>query len=119
MTRSEAVITVRQISEQVCAIDISGDLTGFAEDDLMEAYARSVELDANTIVLNFEKLGFLNSSGIGLLITLLIRAKRTEQRLMAVGLNEHFTQIFELTNLNEAIHLYPNENEALAVLAQE
>ena len=118
MTRSEAVITVRPIRAKVCAIDISGDLTALAEDALMKAYARASELDVRTIVLNFENLGFLNSSGIGLLITILIRAKRAEQSLIAVGLNEHFSQIFELTNLDEAIQLFPSESEALEVLPQ-
>jgi anti-sigma B factor antagonist len=116
MKGREAIITARPINDRVFAIDISGELTKFAEDDLMETYAQTVEMDAKAIVLNFEKLDFLNSSGIGLLITLLIRAQRAEQRLIAFGLNEHFSQIFHLTNLNEAIHLYPTEADAMAAI---
>jgi anti-sigma B factor antagonist len=56
----------------------------------------------------------MNSSGIGLLVTLLIRANRQNQRLLAYGLSEHYRQIFELTRLNEAIAIYDNEEEALA-----
>ena len=40
--------------------------------------------------------------GIGLLVTMLIRANRQEQTLSAFGLTEHYQQIFELTRLNEA-----------------
>jgi len=59
----------------------------------------------------------MNSSGIGLLVTLLIRANRQGQRLLAYGLNQHYRHIFELTRLNEAIHIYDAEAEALAALA--
>ena len=45
----------------------------------------------------------MNSSGIGLLVTLLIRIQRQKQRLVAYGLTDHYIQIFELTRLNEAI----------------
>jgi anti-sigma B factor antagonist len=35
------------------------------------------------------------------------------KNLVAVELNDHFRQIFELTKLNEAIHVYNTEEEAL------
>jgi anti-sigma B factor antagonist len=49
-----------------------------------------------------------------MLVTLLVRANRQRQRLLAFGLNEHYRQIFELTRLDEAIHIYDTEAEALA-----
>jgi len=63
--------------------------------------------------LNFRDLTYMNSSGIGLLVTLLIRLGREEKSLVAVELYDHFRQIFELTKLNEAIHVYNTEEEAL------
>lgn len=118
MKGREAIIMARPINDRVFAIDIVGELTKFAEEDLMQTYAQAVEMGATVIVLNFEKLDFLNSSGIGLLITLLIRAQRAEKRLMAVGLNEHFIQIFKLTNLDGAIQLYTSESDLFAALVQ-
>jgi len=67
--------------------------------------------------LNFSDLQYMNSSGIGLLVTLLIRVRRQNQRLMAFGLNDHYCQIFELTRLNEAILIYPDEAEAIKAAA--
>ena len=55
----------------------------------------------------------MNSGGIGLIVTLLIRANRQNVRLVAVGLNEHYQHIFELTRLDEAILIYTDESEAL------
>ena len=55
----------------------------------------------------------MNSSGIGLLVTFLIRANRQKQHLLAYGLSEHYRHIFELTRLDEAIGIYTTEAEAL------
>ena len=95
-------------------IDISGDVTAASEDTLMAAYNRASEDRARAIVLNFSGLDYMNSGGIGLLVTLLVRANRQRQRLLAYGLTEHYRQIFELTRLDEAIAIYESEEEALA-----
>jgi anti-sigma B factor antagonist len=58
----------------------------------------------------------MNSSGIGLLVTLLIRVKRQNQQLIIFGLNEHYREILEVTRLNEAISIYETEAEALAAI---
>jgi anti-sigma B factor antagonist len=107
-------MTVRNSSDHARVIDISGEVTSAAETRLMEAYNQATENQANAIILNFENLEYMNSGGIGLLVTLLIRAQRNGQRLLAYGLNEHYRQIFELTRLNEAIGVYADEAEAVA-----
>ncbi len=80
----------------------------------MEAYNEATKEGAQAIVLNFADLEYMNSTGIGLLVTLLIRTQRQQQRLMASGLSEHYRQIFDLTRLNEAIGIYETEADALA-----
>ena len=56
----------------------------------------------------------MNSGGIGLLVTLLVRVQRQGQRLMAVGLSDHYRQILALTRLDEAIAIHATEADALA-----
>jgi len=111
--RNEVTIAVRNINEQTNAIDIGGELTSFAEEELNTALTQANSEEVSTIVLNFSDLTYMNSSGIGLLVTSLIRLGREEKRLVAVELNDHFRKVFELTKLNEAIHLYNSEQEAL------
>ena len=111
--RTEVTISVRNINQQTNAIDIGGELTSFAEEELSAAINQANTDEINFIVMNFRDLTYMNSSGIGLLVTSLIRLGREEKRLVAVELNDHFRQIFELTKLNEAIHIYNTEQEAL------
>jgi anti-anti-sigma factor len=105
---------VRFPAPNVTVIDLIGEVTGFAESILMDAFNQATANNAKNIILNFSELEYMNSSGIGLLVTLLIRTQRQKQALLACGLTAHYQQIFELTRLNEAIGIYPNEAEALA-----
>jgi anti-sigma B factor antagonist len=108
------LMTVRHPTATTSIIDIQGDVTTSAEGDLMAAYAEANTPTTHAIVLNFTGLGYMNSSGIGLLVTLMIRISRQEQRILAYGLNEHYQHIFEVTRLNEAIGVYASESAALA-----
>ena len=95
-------------------IDIKGDVTASSEEVLMDAYTEASSDGAKGIVLNFEGLDYMNSSGIGLLVTLLVRAQRQGQTVSAFGLTDHYRQIFELTRLDDAITIHDTEESALA-----
>ena len=94
---------------------IAGDITSASEPDLMAAYGRAAANGAMAVILDFSKLEYMNSGGIGLLVTLLVRAQRGGGRLVATGLSDHYRQIFTLTRLDEAIQIH--DDEAAAVLA--
>lgn len=117
MLPAKVVMDVRQVSATTSIIDIQGEVTAFAEDALMDAYKKASTPTTRYILLNFVGLEYMNSSGIGLLVTLLIRVNRQKQRLMAYGLNEHYQHIFMLTRLNEVIGIYSVEAEALAAVS--
>lgn len=116
MSPQKVEMSVRNANSHTSVIDIHGEINAFAENALMDAYTQVTSQGARAIILNFSGLDYMNSSGIGLLVTLLVRVKRQNQRLVACGLNDHYKQIFELTRLNEAITIYPGETEALAAL---
>ncbi len=95
---------------------IGGDVTSASEDELMDGFARAADDGATTVVLDFAGMDYMNSGGIGLLVTLLVRAQRGGVRLLATGLSEHYRQILSLTRLDEAIEIHPDEAAALAAV---
>lgn len=117
MPQANVTMSVRHHNSAVSIIDIAGQVTAFAESALMDAYTRASSDTTRAVILNFSELDYMNSSGIGLLVTLLIRAQRQKQQLLACGLNDHYRQIFDLTRLDEAIALYHSEAEALAAVS--
>ncbi len=114
MPEAATTFDVREASAGARVIDITGDITAQSEDVLMDAYRRASEDDARAIVLNFSGLDYMNSGGIGLLVTVLVRAQRQRQRVLAYGLSDHYRQIFELTRLDEAVGIHDSEADALA-----
>lgn len=113
MFSTQITAQIRNINDLTRVIDITGDITAKGETALMDAYEQASAESAKLIIFNFEGMEYMNSSGIGLLVTLLIRAQRNGQKLVAFGLKEHFKKVFELTRLNQAIQVYDNEEEAI------
>jgi anti-sigma B factor antagonist len=97
----------------VSILRIEGDVTSGSEADLSAAYGLAVANGARAVILDFSKLAYMNSGGIGLLVTLLVRAQRGGVRLVATGLSDHYRQIFELTRLDEAIQIVDDEDAAV------
>jgi anti-sigma B factor antagonist len=113
MPEAATTFEVREVSDGARVIEIKGDITAASEDVLMDAYNRASEPGVQAIVLSFDGLDYMNSGGIGLLVTLLVRAQRQRQRVLAFGLSDHYRQIFELTRLDEAVGIHDSEEEAL------
>jgi anti-sigma B factor antagonist len=113
MPQAQVEMDVRKVNDKVSIIDIKGELTAFAEGVLMDAYNQASDGRVRAIVLNFEGLEYMNSSGIGLLVTLLIRVNREKQRLLTYGLSSHYQNIFQITRLDDAIGVYDSEEEAI------
>lgn len=114
MSTPPATMTVETVAPGVCVIGIAGDITAACEHDLMTAHERATDAGAKLVILDFAGMEYMNSGGIGMLVTLLVRGQRRQQRLAAVGLTDHYRQIFELTRLDEAIALHPDVTAALA-----
>jgi anti-sigma B factor antagonist len=114
MPETATTFEVREVLDTARVIEIKGDITAASEDVLMDAYTRASESGVRAIVLSFVQLDYMNSGGIGLLVTLLVRAQRQRQRVLAYGLSDHYRQIFELTRLDEAVGIHDSEEDALA-----
>jgi len=103
---------VRQVGNRTAVIDIKGDVTAASESVLMSGYEQAVMQGTERLVLNFTGLDYMNSGGIGMLVTLLVRANRQHKVVAAFGLSDHYREIFELTRLDEAIKIYESEQTA-------
>jgi anti-sigma B factor antagonist len=113
MPEAQVKMNVRKASDKTRIIDVEGELTAFAEDVLMDVYNQASDGQVRAIILNFEDLEYMNSSGIGLLVTLLIRINREKQQLLTYGLSDHYRSIFQITRLDDAIAVHDSEEEAV------
>ena len=95
-------------------LDLRGEINGFAQEALDAAYADAEAKDPAAIILNFEEVDYINSTGIALIVSLLAKARASNRRLLAYGLSEHYVEIFNITRLSDFISVLPDEESAIA-----
>ncbi len=105
-------VHVRQ-KPRVAIVDLHGEINSFAEAALQQAYAEAEAWNPEVILLNFEHVDYINSTGIALIVSMLAKARASRRRLLASGLSEHYVEIFEITRLADFMSVYPTEAEAL------
>ena len=95
-------------------LDLRGEINGFAQDALDAAYAQAESNDSEVILLNFEGVDYINSTGIALIVGLLAKARVSKRRLVAYGLSDHYVEIFEITRLSDFMGVFPDEESAMS-----
>jgi anti-anti-sigma factor len=99
--------------EGVAVIDLAGDVNRSAEAVLEAAWLEATSQPTDAVVLNFEGAGYINSTGIALIVGLLARARSAGVEVRAYGLTPHYREIFEITRLADFLAINPDEDSAL------
>lgn len=109
---------VTQIRQQngISILEPNGKIMGPAASDLREAIIPQIAShDKPRVLLNFENVKWIDSSGIGVLVEAHVSSVQKEGRIGIVHLGKH---IRNLIILNKLIHLFEYFNsEAAAVSA--
>lgn len=82
-----------------------GDLNGRADETLAAAYAKVAKLGPHRVSLDFSQVGYINSTGIALVVRLLAEARRDGRAVRAIGLTEHYREIFRITRLSDFMEI--------------
>lgn len=114
MSKTELKAVVRQVGPFARAVDLQGEIDSLTSNEMNSVYSQATEGNIRTVILNFTGVTYMNSFGIGMLVMLLIRARREGIHIAGYGLNDHYRNIFKLTRLDEVIPLHLNEEVALA-----
>ena len=65
------------------------------------------------VVLNFAGAGYINSTGIALIVGLLAKARAARIDVRAYGLTPHYREIFEITRLADFMPIATDEDSAV------
>jgi anti-sigma B factor antagonist len=100
----------------VIVIRFVGDIASTSKDAVLGAYEGLPKDSTRLILLDFTRVDYINSSGIALIIQLLIQAAHAGQTVLAFGLSPHFTKVFTMVGITKYARLFPNQAEAMAAL---
>ena len=87
-----------------------------SKDVVLGTYQRLPRELSKLVLLDFSKVGYINSSGITLVIQLLMEAYQSARKIYAFGLSPHFTKVFTVAGITDYAGLFHSEAEALKAL---
>ncbi|MBA2337356.1 MAG: STAS domain-containing protein [Acidimicrobiia bacterium] len=96
----------------VAIIDLRGEVNALAGPRLEAAYADAMSEAAESLLLNFSEVDYINSTGIALIVGLLAKARATNRPVLACGLSEHYEEIFTITRLSDFMSIFQDEASA-------
>jgi anti-sigma B factor antagonist len=94
-----------KLAEQTAVISMRGEINQDADAALTTVYAAAAHLQPTTITLDFGGVDYINSTGIALIVGLLAKARAAHIPLTAVGLSDHYREIFTITRLSDFIEI--------------
>lgn len=101
---------------QVTVLRYEGDIASTSKEAVLGTYQALPKATNKIILLDFTKVDYINSSGIALVIQLLIEASNSGQKVYAYGLSAHFTKVFTMVGITKYAGLFPDQAAALAAL---
>jgi anti-anti-sigma factor len=104
-------------TDALVIIDFRGEIDGSADEALNGAYADAIASDPKRVLLRFDEVTYINSTGIALLVGLLAEARRADRSVLACGLTDHYKEIFEITRIADFMTIFDDEAGALAAPA--
>jgi anti-sigma B factor antagonist len=100
----------------VTVLRYEGDIASTSKDAVLGTFQSLPKQTAKNVLLDFTKVDYINSSGIALVIQMLIEASNSGQKVHAFGLSPHFTKVFTMVGITKYAGLFPNQTDALAAL---
>lgn len=87
------------------AVEMAGTVNRAAKDPMEAAYRQAIGVDGE-ILLDFKEVDYINSTGIAVIVGVLAMAKAEGRQIGAVGLSDHYREVFRITRLSDFIHIY-------------
>ncbi len=99
------------MSSIVKIVQPSGILDGLNANQLRRDISDLVENGANIVLVDFQDITFMNSAGLGALVSILKKVRSLGAELFICSLNEQVKIIFELTKMDLIFKPFANRNE--------
>ncbi len=103
-----SLILNTQVSSLRAVVEVSGELWGGEQSQpLYNEVTRLLEAGHKEVVLNIGNVLFANSSGVGLLIRLHVKAEKLGAKLIIANPTPNLRKVFETMNLTQVLHIEP------------
>ncbi len=105
---------VRKHPGGVLVVEVDGQLIVGNRQELKQRVLDALEGGARKFLIDFTRTGYIDSSGLGVLVSLSKKIREEGGDLRLAGLNEDLKTLFELTKLDTLFAITDSASEALA-----
>ena len=91
-------------------LSFSGPLTMENVSPFLNAVRRE---DAPTMILDFTNVPYLDSSGLGSLVSACTSCTKSGRRIALTGINKRVHKVFEITKVEQVFLIFPTLSDAL------
>lgn len=106
-------LAVRTVQDRT-VLDVTGEVDVYSAPELRERLAETLSAAAPSLVVNLSEVSFLDSTGIGTLVSGLNRAVQFGGKLTLVCDQERILKLFRITGLDTVFTIRPTVEDALA-----
>jgi anti-sigma B factor antagonist len=92
-------------------IQFSGILDGTRTQELRDRINQGIEQGAETILVDLKEVSFMDSSGLGALVTALKAVRATGGKLCICSVNEQVKILFELTSMDRVFEIFRDQTD--------
>jgi anti-anti-sigma factor len=108
-------VETKQLDGGVAVIAISGRLAlGGETEKLDAAVTKLLGLDQKKVVLDISHLDYVDSSGVGMLVSCLTKMKKAGGEMKVAGANPRIRRIFSMTGVESLMPLFDTVESATA-----
>jgi anti-sigma B factor antagonist len=100
-------------SAGVVVVRVEGQLIVGNRTELKELVQRALDGGARKFLLDFSKTGYIDSSGLGALVSISKKVREEGGELRLAGLNDDLRSLFELTKLDTLFAITETSEQAL------
>jgi anti-sigma B factor antagonist len=92
-------------------LDITGHIKGSEVSQFRASVQKALSDGHSFVVANMQDVGFIDSSGVGMLITCHQDLKSANGRLVLMNLSDDIYDLFEMTSIDRLFEIVDNEND--------
>ncbi len=93
---------------------IKGELDAYQSIEFKEKLIDAFKEESEKVLIDMTAISYIDSAGLGALVSLLKRASERSKELRLFGLKPNVNKIFELTRLNRVFKIFDTLEEAQA-----
>jgi anti-anti-sigma factor len=101
---------------EITVVRVEGRLDAHSSPQLEKQLQAIIDSGHFKFILNFEKVEYLSSSGMRLLLSCSKKLKSLEGKLIACCMNEEIMDVIKMAGFNQVIEIYPTEEECFVHL---